>query len=258
MSEFRAGQEDLVRRFDASLADLRDTRDDVIKLKQGYDGLRSDMIEMRQSVDRLVNRFEETRRTNWPLIAVLAGMLPVLLAGSGFIMSSYTANAVSPINSAIAELKTEQETLAAGLHDQEAAQRTADREAIQLGQQVTETVTAVKTLTEAMETIQQRTAGSIEADSQSRTDRAQLNTRLAKLETLLATETGDRREDSASFRTHLGEIETQFHAVSDVANLRGAQQERINALLWEKTYGAGYPNSTFFPPSIFQPDGQVK
>ena len=57
-------------------------------------------------------------------------------------------------------------------------------------------------------------------------------------------------------RVQIGEIEQQFHSVSNLDNLRAAQQERLNAMLWEKSHpGERYPNGTFFPTSIFQGNG---
>ncbi|HEY2538196.1 MAG TPA: hypothetical protein VGI28_01660 [Stellaceae bacterium] len=249
---------ELLRRLDRALNDFQSTRndfqatrDDVIALKQGYGNLQGGMVELRGSVDRLVSRFEEARRTNWPLIAVLAGMLPVLLTGTGFIMSSFTANAVAPINSAITELRSTQTANDLTLRALAADQQSQARDQIAINQQVSRNSAEMPQVHDQITTLQQRTASSLEADSASRTDRGQLNERVAKLEAALATEVADRRSDGATFGTHLGEIETQFHAVSDVGNLRGAQQERMNALLWHKAFGEDYPVGTFFPPAMF-------
>jgi hypothetical protein len=123
--------------------------------------------------------------------------------------------------------------------------------------QMSEASANIKGLLEQQAVLQQRSAASMEADGTSRTDRSQLNERVTRIEGALATETADRRSQNASFGTHLGEVETQFSRESDIGNLRGAQQERINALLWLKTYNEAYPSATFFPPP-FHPDGEIK
>jgi hypothetical protein len=45
----------------------------------------------------------------------------------------------------------------------------------------------------------------------------------------------------------LGEIETQFKALDQIGNLHTAHQARVNALLWQHTYGEPYPSDIYFP-----------
>ena len=79
---------------------------------------------------------------------------------------------------------------------------------------------------------------------------------MKKMEDLYAQEAADRKSQLAQTRVQLSEVEQQFHSVSNLENLRAAQQERLNAMLWEKSHpGERYPNGTFFPSSIFQGTG---
>lgn len=241
---------DLVRR-------LETTRDDVIGLKQGYDALKGDISSLSSSVEKLVTKFEEARRTNWPLIAVMAGVLPVFLTGAGFIMSSYTNSAISPVNAAILQLQTNNNTLSQQIHELTNNLSTMDRDDIGLKQQVTGAAATLKASTDELSVLAQRSSASVEADSVSRTDREQLNARVKTLENELAVEMADRRSDGASFKTHLGEIETQFHGVTTEINLDKANQQRVNALLWEKTFGGNYPATDYFPESKFNDPSQI-
>lgn len=45
----------------------------------------------------------------------------------------------------------------------------------------------------------------------------------------------------------LSEIETQFKALDQISNLHIAQQARVNALLWQQSFGAPYPPEIYFP-----------
>jgi hypothetical protein len=77
--------------------------------------------------------------------------------------------------------------------------------------------------------------------------------RVRTIESGLSTEVADRRANQAATKVSLAEIESQFHALSNVENLRAAQQERFNSMLYETANpGKRYPNGTFFPTSIFQ------
>jgi chromosome segregation ATPase len=237
--------EQLLRRFER---DFQQTRDDVIGLKQNYTTLQSDVSDIRQSVRELVGRFDESKKTNWPFIGALIAIVPIIYV----MMNSFTSNAVSPLLNDYTGLKSDYLNLSSVVRDLNQNQGVQDRDISNLRQQASENVAAVKSLTDTSAFLSQRSASSTEADVNSRTDRGQLNERVAKLEAQLAQEEGDRRSNIAAIRTHLGEVETQFHAVGDVANLRAAQQQRTDALLWQKAFGQQYPDSTFNPPPMFE------
>jgi septal ring factor EnvC (AmiA/AmiB activator) len=213
---------DFLSRFEGTFTQ---TRDDVNTLKQGYAVLQRDLgsfvQEIKAQITTLGSKLEEKSRTNWPAIGLAVSLFTISVPGLAFIMASYTGNALAPIASA-----------------------------------TTLNADAIKHLTDGLAALQQMAASSTAADANSRTDRVQLNDRVQRLETGLAAEIADRRSWTAETRVHLAEIEQQFHSVSNVENLRAAQQERINTFLWEKSHpGERYPNGTFFPTSIFQGPG---
>lgn len=46
------------------------------------------------------------------------------------------------------------------------------------------------------------------------------------------------------------EIETQFRAADQSRNVQFATQQRIDAILWEKTFGTRYPSDAVYYPNI--------
>jgi hypothetical protein len=53
-----------------------------------------------------------------------------------------------------------------------------------------------------------------------------------------------------SLELKTSEIETQFHGSDQMRNIQFAEQQRMNAELWEKTFGTRYPSDTTFYPQI--------
>jgi hypothetical protein len=80
------------------------------------------------------------------------------------------------------------------------------------------------------------TFGSVQADASSQTDRAQLNTRLRVLETLVGSDEAERRTQYSVMAAKLVEIETQFCAGDIVRNLMNQQDSRLTALMFAKLY----------------------
>lgn len=209
---------DFFARFETNFTQ---TRDDVNTLKQNYSFLQRDIASIVQEIKSLGSRLEERSKANWPAIGLAVSLFTISIPGLGFIMASYTANAISPV----------------------AGATTLNSEGF-------------KRLSQDVAALQQMATASTGADVNSRTDREQLNERARRLETELAGEVSERRAGAAEARVHLAEIEQQFHSVSNLENLRAAQQERLNSMLWEKSHpGERYPNGTFFPTSIFQGPG---
>lgn len=267
---------DFARRADAAFTDFRNVNaeigrlnTDLVKVTSGLDSARSDIADLRQNVQAMFSefranfstiskQFEESRRTNWPAYWQLLAVLTAMIAGLWTLINNQITNTVQPVNIEIAQMKSALDSTTREIHDVTAAQVTQGQTLISSSQQVTANSADLKIMRDQIAMLQQSSAQSRESDAESRTNRGELGARVAKLEANMGQETADRRAQEASFGTHLGEIETQFHAVSDIGNLRGAQQERLNAMLWQKAYGQSYPSQTFFPPSMFQPDGNVK
>lgn len=226
MADNNVATSDMLQRIDADFARYRTefqrTRDDVLQITSDLTNLKTfvqnDISDLKSSINALATKLEEKSKTNWPAVALAISMVPALW----LFVTTYTANAISPTNSATA------------LNSEE-----------------------IKRINGLQNTLQQEAAASTAADVNSRSDRAQLNERIQKLETTVSNDIADRRAAAAATKVSLAEIEGQFHALSNLDNLRAAQQERLNSLLWEKSHpGERYPNGTFFPTSIFQgPNG---
>jgi hypothetical protein len=207
--------------FGRHRAEFQRTRDDVLsfgsELANLKTGVQGSIADLRASVNALAAKLDEKGKTNWPAVALAISIVPALW----LFVTTYTQNAIAPsiASTAVNSKAIEQQgVIVAGL--------------------------------------QQSTAGSARADEASRTDRAQLNDRIRSLEGDVAKEIADRRAIAAELKVANAEIETQFHAVSDLENLRTVWQSRINSLLWDKAYpGEHFPSETFFPTSIFHDSG---
>jgi len=211
----------LERSFDSQEAEYQKTRDDVVSLKNAQSVIQRDIGALATSIQALSTKMDEQSRTNWPAIALAVTMFLAVVPGMGFLMANYTSTALAPLASAQSVMSESMRHMADSLH-----------------------------------TLESASAGSQAADANSRADRQQLNERVRTLETTQNAEIADRRANSAAVKVALAEIESQFHALSNVENLRAAQQERLNSLMWEKSHpGERYPNGTFFPTSIFHDSG---
>jgi hypothetical protein len=204
--------------FSRHRSEFQRTRDDVLALNGEISNLKTlvqgNIGDLRAAISGVITKFDEKSKTNWPAIALAVSMVPAVW----LFVTTYTQNALSP-------------TVAATSLNAE----------------------ALKRQNEAITILQQSSAGSTSSDIASRADRQQLNDRLRLIEAELGKEIGDRRAISAEFRVSLAEIESQFHALSNLENLRAAQQEQLNALMWEKSHpGERYPNGTFFPAPVFR------
>lgn len=60
---------------------------------------------------------------------------------------------------------------------------------------------------------------------------------------------------NAKYEQKFSEIETQFHAFDQLADVRIAEDLRWRAIMWEKLYGTTYP-PMFYPPQIARPPPQ--
>lgn len=235
---------------------FQSTRDDVTALKSGYIVIQRDVLNLTSIIEKLVARFEDTRKTNWPFLATTAGLLPLLIAGLGFFVTSYTTGSVAPIHAEIAQIQIIQKTLTEQVKDLDTVQTNRYRDMSILAQSTSVNAEALSRMTTTVHGLEEKTATSTAFDANSRTDRQQLNERVKKIEETFAAEVTDRRTQQAETKIQLGEVEQQFHSVSNMENLRAAQQERLNALMWEKVHpGDHYPASTFFPTTIFQGSG---
>lgn len=176
------------------------------------------LTSLTTNVERLATAFESSRRTNWPMIFTGIGILFTVVPGLYFLIISTIGNVISPMAERVSSMNS---TLA--LHG---------------------------TLIEKVSDQAQKSAS---ADANSQTDRHQLNERVVKLEDLYTKGTADRREAIATIQARLSEIEGQFHSVSNTENLRWANQQRLNSLMWNKSFpDSKFPDTTFYPPTLFQ------
>jgi septal ring factor EnvC (AmiA/AmiB activator) len=209
----------LERSFDLQEKEFQKTRDDVNTLKTAQSVIQRDLGTLTSAIQSLSTKLDEQSRTNWPAIALAVTMFIAVVPGMGFLMTNYTTSALAPL------------TNASNINS-----------------------TTIAHMADQLRTLEAASAGSQMADVNSRADRQQLNERMHTLETAVSGEVAERRAGAATVKAALAEIEGQFHAVSNIENLRAAQQERLNSMLYEAANpGKRYPNGTFFPTSLFGP-----
>jgi hypothetical protein len=181
----------------------------------------SELGKLSVAIAALSDKLEIKSRPNWPFMGTLIGAFIALMiafpGGALYIVRGDIEHATSPINSRL-------EAISANLNTQR-------QEIARLDSMVT---------------------GSAQADAQSRVDREQLNRRVENNQDNIAVLGTSVREMDARFSAALAEIESQFHSVSDIGNIHLAQQNRMNAIMWEKLNpGQRFPSDIFFPSSIF-------
>lgn len=221
MSTNSTANQHIIDRFERAISgqngSFQQAREDIGTLKLGFAVIERDVGKLTSNVDKLVAKLEDNKKLNWPVVAICLGALPFIIGGMTFAISSFTTAGVAPV-----------------------------------AQLVATNAEAIRRLTESEHTVEGLAIASTQADVNSKTDRSLLNERMALAETRAASEEAARRTDVAKIKSSMSQVEGQFHALSNLDNIRSSQQERLNSMMWEKSHpGEHYPNITFFPTSIF-------
>jgi hypothetical protein len=157
-------------------------------------------------------RLEEVGRPNWALMTSMASAAFLVVAAVWMIIGLKIDATMSPLALELTQLRT-----ASGV--------------------ALERITALNTLA----------TSSTAADAASRADREQLNSRVRVVESSAA----QRRTDLSVLDARMVEIETQFCARDNIANLMHAFDLRLFAMMWAKTFpGSVYPTDNAFYPKV--------
>lgn len=219
---------DWLRRIDRWQEQQQKTQQDVNGLQIGLTTVQRDIGQLGLKFDALVTRWEERSKTNWPMLGLLVALLPLSLGGLGFFVTSYTQGALAPINATMATLQESQKQIAESLKDVAAIQGGRGKEFVELHGAATSAVTRLN----------------------------ELETQVRDLDHDLAEAKSAIASNATETRVHIGEIEEQFHSVSNLENLRAAWNNRMLGMLFEKTHpGEQWHTDSFFPTSIFQGGG---
>lgn len=175
-------------------------------------------------LESLATSISASKAANWPLVISSIVLTMTLIGGGWTIVKMHTEGTVSPLMAALSLVQQDSKSISSSVS------RIADV------QQVTRNELASNTAT----------------DAASRDDRAHLNSSLDLLTRQYAENEATRREQNATTREKLTEIETQFRAADEARNLQSAEHRRTTALLWEQVFGARYPSDVAYYPKIGQ------
>lgn len=232
---------------------LQTQREEFIVLKKDQEDIKGQLNDLGASVQALVVEFKESRKVNYPLLVLLFSLIPFAGGGGLYFISGQIEKSIQPLSTSIVQMQANQSAHDKQINDLAARNNTEDRNISNLDTQAAATTTEVHRMGEEQRRIAAEVARSSSADQASQTDRQQLNSRLTAVEGRQATGNSERKAAMAEIGARLVEIEQQFHALSNIANIQMANQNRINAMLWEKVHpGERYPERDFFPQSIFQ------
>jgi len=195
---------------------LSDQGGQMVTRKESESSIDVVAVRVEQIRASLESRMETMTRPNWTLIFSAISVCLVMITGVWVLIGLKVDASVAPVGLLAEQVKV---------------QGNLDADRLRL--------------------LENRTAGSTEADAASRIDRVQLNDRLRSLENNLASSSAERRSQYAVMQSKLVEIETQFCASDIVRNLMHAQDMRTDALLWAKTNpGETMPTDNSFYPMI--------
>jgi hypothetical protein len=232
---------------------LQTQREEFIVLKKDQEDIKGQLNDLGAAVQALVVEFKESRKVNYPLLVLLFSLIPFAGGGGLYFVSGQIDKAISPVSSSIIQIQTNQAAHDKVLAELNARNNQQDRQINNSNNQLNTLQVTVKDLVESNVRLTSQAASSSVADSSSATDRQQLNMRLQELERNAAKNAADRSSARAEVSARLVEIEQQFHAISNIMNIQLAFQNRLNAMLWEKTHpGERYPSRDFFPSTIYQ------
>jgi hypothetical protein len=87
-------QRNFLSRFEAAFTQ---TRDEVQALKQSYLVLQRDINNVAQEIKGFSAKLEEKSKANWPAIGLAVSLFAISVPGLGFVLTTYTAEAVAPV-----------------------------------------------------------------------------------------------------------------------------------------------------------------
>lgn len=232
---------------------IQNQRDETARLTGHVTNLQSSVATMFNKLDSLAEKMEANRKPNFALIALLCTIVLAIIPGIWFVINNSVANSIAPVTSRLAQVEVGNTERDARLLEVTRSNNEQSRDISNLLRDATAGNSELHRDTDSINKISEHVAASTAADSASVTDRAQLNERVRAMETTMAATTANRSGQVAEINARLLEIEQQFHASSNIENMRWSQQNRENSMTFEKLHpGEHYPTSAFFPSSIFQ------
>lgn len=224
---------------------IAQNQDQITRLEAEQLAIRRELTNIGANVQNLLSQWNESRKPNLAVWALLLAVVPIC----GTLLAFYMKGLVDPVNTDLQATKTQ-------IERQVALGTGRDQDLTKLAQATATNGSTLAAMTSQVQRVSEMALASTQADMGSKADRVQINDRLTKLEERLAEEQAQRRSATSATQVHLGEIEQQFHAVSNLRNQDTAWQMRVNALLWERAFpGTRWPTETYFPTSIFQGNG---
>ena len=175
---------------------------DVISLQGEVGHLRATMDKLTTTLEGLDKKFDDSRKTSWPMWGVMATLASFLAYASYTFSNTATANAVAQSVQPVAQL----------------AQTTAK---------------TVDVMQATLATFGGLATASTAKDAESTNDRQRLHEAANEQAHQYTDLDGRLRGLTAEVEQKLAEVETQFCKDLELSNVRFAHQERMNALLWE-------------------------
>jgi hypothetical protein len=156
---------------------------------------------LRSAIEPIAESVHAVGKPNWAAMASLASAFFVVIAGGWLVIGLKIDDSLAPITVGVEQART---TLSLD--------------------------------TQRLTSLEARAAASGEADTVSKTDRAQLNGRMHDVEQTISVTVAERRQQFAVMEARLVEVETQFCASDIVRNLMHATDMRLISLLWRKAF----------------------
>lgn len=197
------------------------------QISEVSNAMREGFASIERNIESMRSTFATSRAANWPLLISSLFLAFALIGGGWTIVKMHTEGTVSPLLAALQLVQQDEKAITANLT------RVSDV------QQMTRTELAANG------------AG----DAGSRDDRVHLNSAVDTLTKQTSENEATRREQNATIREKLTEVETQFRAGDEMRNLQWAEMRRTLALLWQKSYGEPYPSDVAYYPRIGQSPG---
>jgi len=196
--------------------EFRATIEGVIQKGMGRDEIQAIIQTLESKMDAAVSplsvKVDSLRQTNWPLLMTFSSVVVTLVVGLFIVIGLKIDASEQPLGIALSELKTD----SAQINDR-------------------------------MKLVEIATIRSSTADATSSSDRAQLNSRVAGNEERIGAIGSTLSASGQASAARLAEIETQFRAAQNIANLQFDHVEQMVSILWAKLFDASLPDTRFRP-----------
>lgn len=258
INEARRASPETLDIFQTVDAEQQRLRLEMAGLGANVSTLQRDLASAITQIQNVAQKIEDFKKPNYHFYTLVLTLFALGLPLIGLFVTFYTQSSTAPILRDLSSIVSELQTTKAQVDRTITNSVAREQEVGKLLQTVSSNQSSLLGLNQRLEETSKIALNSVQNDSTSMSDRAQLNNRVKKLEEEISRETADRRSDLAALKVQQSEVETQVHTIYSLFNTNAQDQSMMNAILFNKTHpGEFLPQRSYYPPpTVFKDPGR--